>query len=245
MRKYLKLILFIVVLLMFGKDLFADVLVYSKYDGNNWQIFTQEVESKKEKQLTFTKIDKRMPQCSAHGDKILYRTANSELILFDTKENSEKQILSDLGIIMDHKWGESEDSVVVSRMRTDLPDDSDVWLTDVNGKNRIRLTKEIGLQYDAVLSRDGDGIVYVSQSKESNSHNLVYLELDSKKSRKITNGKYYDVLPSLEKVGKKIAFSSNRKGNFDIWTVNVSGKDLTRLTDYEGLDTSPAMSFDG
>jgi Tol biopolymer transport system component len=47
----------------------------------------------------------------------------------------------------------------------------------------------------------------------------------------------------------KIAFTSNRDGNFEIYTLNADGSSQTRLTNTPGLsaglDTSPAFSPDG
>ena len=40
--------------------------------------------------------------------------------------------------------------------------------------------------------------------------------------------------------GKKIAFVSNRSGNYDIWMINVDGSRLENLTDNPAQDTSPA-----
>ena len=43
----------------------------------------------------------------------------------------------------------------------------------------------------------------------------------------------------------RIAFSSNRSGNFEIWTVNPDGSGLTNLTNNRASDRGPAWSPDG
>jgi Tol biopolymer transport system component len=43
----------------------------------------------------------------------------------------------------------------------------------------------------------------------------------------------------------KIAFSSNRDGNFEIYVMNADGSDQTRLTDHPAWDVSPSWSPDG
>ena len=45
--------------------------------------------------------------------------------------------------------------------------------------------------------------------------------------------------------GTKIAFSSERDGNREIYVMNADGSNQTRLTNYPGRDSSPALSPDG
>ena len=45
--------------------------------------------------------------------------------------------------------------------------------------------------------------------------------------------------------GERLAFSSNRDGNNEIYTVAIDGSDLLRLTDNEAADSAPAWSPDG
>ena len=43
----------------------------------------------------------------------------------------------------------------------------------------------------------------------------------------------------------KIAFWSNRDGNFEIYVMNSDGSEIVRLTDNKALDFNPAWSSDG
>ena len=45
--------------------------------------------------------------------------------------------------------------------------------------------------------------------------------------------------------GGRIAFASDRTGNFDIYTMNVDGTELVNLTGHGGRDAIPAVSPDG
>lgn len=42
-----------------------------------------------------------------------------------------------------------------------------------------------------------------------------------------------------------IAFSSNRSGNYDIYVMDINGKNLEQLTNHLGNEYSPAFSPDG
>ena len=54
-----------------------------------------------------------------------------------------------------------------------------------------------------------------------------------------------DWVPSFSPDGTRIAFHSNRSGNFEIYTINVDGSNLTRLTDHPADDFAPEWSPDG
>jgi dipeptidyl aminopeptidase/acylaminoacyl peptidase len=51
--------------------------------------------------------------------------------------------------------------------------------------------------------------------------------------------------PAWSPDGSKLAFVSNRDGNFEIYTVNADGAQPTRLTDEPATDTDPSWSPDG
>ncbi|MEA3230356.1 MAG: hypothetical protein U9Q05_01190, partial [Thermodesulfobacteriota bacterium] len=54
-----------------------------------------------------------------------------------------------------------------------------------------------------------------------------------------------DIDPSWSPDGKKIVFSSNRTGNFDIWVLDLKADRLTQLTHHSGDDKSPVWSPNG
>jgi hypothetical protein len=53
------------------------------------------------------------------------------------------------------------------------------------------------------------------------------------------------IAPSWSPDGKKIAFATNRDGNFEIYVMNGDGTNQQRLTSNAALDTSPSWSPDG
>jgi Tol biopolymer transport system component len=52
-------------------------------------------------------------------------------------------------------------------------------------------------------------------------------------------------LPGWAPDGSKLVFQSNKSGNWDIYTVNVDGGGVTRMTDHPRGDSSGAFSPDG
>lgn len=61
--------------------------------------------------------------------------------------------------------------------------------------------------------------------------------------KRITN--VIDSYPMFSPDGKKIAFESNRTGNFEIYTMNADGSNIQQLTYNTAFDGTPAWSPDG
>src|SRR5690606_27209269 len=64
-------------------------------------------------------------------------------------------------------------------------------------------------------------------------------------SQRLTNHPAADVYPRLNIGGTKIAFTSERDGNFEVYTMGLAGENLTRVTFDDALDTMPVWSPDG
>lgn len=61
---------------------------------------------------------------------------------------------------------------------------------------------------------------------------------------KITDDSFNNFAPELSPDGKKIAFYSNRDGDYDIYTVNTDGTDLKNITNNDSGDFMPKWSND-
>jgi Tol biopolymer transport system component len=68
---------------------------------------------------------------------------------------------------------------------------------------------------------------------------------DGTNPRNITNHPADDGDPAWSPDRTRIAFKTNRDGNFEIYVINVDGTGLARLTNYDENDTSPQWSPDG
>ena len=248
MRKIIITIGILTLIVLANNFCFAEgevsVILFSRYAPNNWQIWAKNLDTGQELQLTDTPVDKRNPQWSAAAKNIFYRTANSEVYLFGIEKKSEKRILQRFGAIMDQRCSTDGKNVVFSRLRPDLLDDSDIWISDITGEGARYLTNEAGLQYCPVFSGDAKRIAFVSTNAEK-GQTLYIMDTEGKNRKELTQGKFFDVLPQFSPDDKFIVFSSNRSGNFDIWRIELATQKIRRLTTFSGIDTSPVFSPDG
>ena len=85
---------------------------------------------------------------------------------------------------------------------------------------------------------NGDGVIDLQDGVH-----LYRLDLSSNALTQLTFGDHFDSQPSWSPDGSRIAFVSNREGNYDIFVIDSDGSGLQRLTtspdDEEGPKWSP------
>jgi Tol biopolymer transport system component len=75
------------------------------------------------------------------------------------------------------------------------------------------------------------------------------MDADGSRPRRLTRHDATDTMPAFSPQGGRIAFASDRDGNFEIYLIDLDGAGrpgrLQRLTQHPGLDTHPVFSPDG
>ena len=71
------------------------------------------------------------------------------------------------------------------------------------------------------------------------------MDVDGQNPRRLTNNPADDNLPSWSPSGNRIAFSSNRKGSYDIYVIEVDDGNPRRLTNNPRDNWHPSWSPDG
>lgn len=77
------------------------------------------------------------------------------------------------------------------------------------------------------------------------AYQIYYATDGGKTIKSLTTGPGYNAEATLSTDGKKIVFTSSRDGDLDIYTMNVDGTEVRRLTDTLGYDGGPFFSPDG
>jgi Tol biopolymer transport system component len=77
-------------------------------------------------------------------------------------------------------------------------------------------------------------------------YDIVVANADGSEPRSLTtNSPRYDAEATLSPDGKRVVFTSLRDGDLEIYTMNVDGSDVRRLTHALGYDGGPFFSHDG
>ncbi len=74
---------------------------------------------------------------------------------------------------------------------------------------------------------------------------LYVADVQTHKSRRLTDHPALDYNAAFSPNGQRIAFVSERDGNLELYTIRIDGSDLRRLTDDFALDDHPVFSPDG
>jgi eukaryotic-like serine/threonine-protein kinase len=94
---------------------------------------------------------------------------------------------------------------------------------------------------DAAISPDGSEIAFTSQGRED----LFVVRADGTGFRQLTDDAFRDRGPSWSRDGKRIAFYSNREGDYQAFTVRPDGSELKRVSAVPGGAWYPVLSPDG
>lgn len=126
--------------------------------------------------------------------------------------------------------------------------DSDMGAVAFEGKAatdlRQHTTPSDGADFDPDVDATGKWLVYASTRHAKNSH--LYIKSTSGSTiTEVTDGPGNDAQPECDPVGKRIAFASDRSGNWDIWVVGADGRNPIQITSNPMPELHPSWSPDG
>lgn len=105
-----------------------------------------------------------------------------------------------------------------------------------------------GADFDPCVSSDGSRLVYASTQHRATSD--IYLKrTDSRVVTQLTNDPADDAMPAISPDGTKVAFASNRAGNWDIYIMPITGAGgggkAVQVTSDDADEMQPSWSPDG
>jgi Tol biopolymer transport system component/predicted Ser/Thr protein kinase len=156
-----------------------------------------------------------------------------------------RRLTSDNRLIEGLAWTRDGKQIVFSSTRTGL---ASLWRVSVSGGAPELVSGAGGDARAPAVSPRGDRLAYV--------HSLAHLNIwrtewpEAKGSRgsplKLIASSRMDAEGDYSPDGKRIVFSSDRSGNFELWVTNGDGSNPVQLTSFGGSQTgSPRWSPDG
>jgi TolB protein len=101
-----------------------------------------------------------------------------------------------------------------------------------------------GSDFDPVVSRDGTQVVFASTQHRPTAD--IYIKsLNGRTIRQLTSDPSNDVMPAISPDGERLAYASNRGGNWDIFVMPTAGGRSLQITNAGSDDLHPSWSPDG
>jgi Tol biopolymer transport system component len=107
------------------------------------------------------------------------------------------------------------------------------------GTIRQNTFTEIGGDYDPAVSRDGKWLLYAS-TYHSPLPEIYLKTVNGATKRRLTSSPAAEIQPCFSPDGKRFAYASNSRGNWDIWTKGLDGGKPTPITRSADDEISPS-----
>jgi hypothetical protein len=199
-------------------------LVFSggAYDVPESEIFVLELADPFVMRLTENDVYDGHPTWSPDGTRIAfesYRTGNFEIHVMNLDGSGVRNLTQDPGWDSAPAWSPDGTRIAFASRRTG---NDDIYVVDADGSNLRRLSPDPA-EPPPTPTVDPNKPPAPIQPPRWPS----------------------DTDPAWSPDGKRIAFASNRDGNWEIYVVNANGGPITRLTDHPETDSSPLWCPDG
>jgi len=164
-----------------------------------------------------------------------------ELFEMDLDGDNLRQLTRERGLAVSPSYSLDGQSVIYTSYRTRKPE---LFLLSVVTGAAKQVTNRDGLEVGAKFLKDGSGII--SSASFDGISNIVTFSPQGQVTRKITQGGFLDVSPSVSPDGGKFAFVSSRGAGPQVFTMPISGGEHTRIS-FTGSNycTSPNWSPKG
>jgi len=117
-------------------------------------------------------------------------------------------------------------------------------LPDVSEATTTRSATTVTEEFIPIVPRDAEEVIIFSYEEDGYAHLFATIPNKMPLTR-LTSNDWDDTSPAASPDGKRLAFSSNRSGFWDLYLLDLSNGDVTQLTDTPTYEGAPTWSPDG
>lgn len=217
----------------------------------NWDIFLVDEDGHNLVQLTNTSYDENEPRWSADRKKIVYSASDGKLHVIDVETGQSHQVPveDDGGKKTSPSFSPDGKKIVYVHFKPERADDTELAIFDFERNTNRKFIDQYGPLFFPSWSPNDKYIVYTTGHCSMDCGRIIQ-ELwiaitKGNYARQVLMTNSHCLQPVWSSDSKKIAFASDKSGNFDIWSLSLENWGLKQLTNDPNLDTSPAWSPDG
>ena len=118
----------------------------------------------------------------------------------------------------------------------------EIWSMDYDGQNQHQITHLGSVSISPRISPDGSRLAFASLDRSGWAVRMYSLDLGRMVAFPAGQSGGTNQSPAWASDGTKIAFSSSRSGDPEIWVADASGGNLHKLTAFRGPDVSPTWN---
>jgi len=118
----------------------------------------------------------------------------------------------------------------------------EIWAMDYDGQNQHQVTHLGTVSLSPRVSPDNSRIAFASLGRDGWDIRMFSLDLDRLVAFPAGTAGGSNQSPAWSADGARIAFSSSRTGDPEIWVADANGGNLRRITTFRGPDVSPTWN---
>ena len=253
--------------LMVCVDAQAQIAFSSNRDGNH-EIYVMDADGTNQRRLTNNPASDYSPSWSPDGKRMAFVSRRdghvhpidgwrtSEIYVMDADGSDQQNLTNDPHHDWSPSWSPDGKRIVFGsdRDKEDNPHNTEIYVMKADGTNQRRLTNNLTEDIYPAWSPDGGRIAFSARREGHVVHNLdityeIYvMDADGGNQQRLTENRKNDMYSSWSPNGNRIAFVSDRKGdfaNYDIYVMDADGGNQQKLTNHRGDDWLPSWSPNG